>query len=138
MADVMYQRFMANLMDKLVDLGSGGDTIKVALMATGHSASTAADNAWADVSANEMAGTGYSAGGATLAGQTVTQGVSAKFDGTDSVWTTSTFSAYYAVLYDDTLAGDDLICSFDLGGVQTVTAGTFTINWNAAGIIILG
>ncbi len=134
----MYQRFMANLMDKLVDLGTGGDTIKVALMATGHSASTAADNTWADVSANEMSGTGYTAGGSNLAGQTVAQGSSAVWDGTDLAWTTATFSAFYAVLYDDTLAGDDLICSFDFGGVQAVTAGTFTIEWNASGIITLG
>jgi len=30
-----------------------------------------------------------------------------------------------------------LICSFDFGGEKVVTAGTFTIEWNAAGIITL-
>jgi len=32
---------------------------------------------------------------------------------------------------------DDLICSIDFGGAQTVTAGTFTIQWHADGIITL-
>jgi len=137
MASGVYERFMANLMDKLVDLGTGGDAIRVALLDNSHTF-TATHNTWSQVSANEVSGTGYTANGELLGSQTVTQGTTAKFDGADTVWTTATFSAYHAVLYDDTLAGDDLICSFDFGGIQTVTAGTFTIEWNASGIITLG
>jgi hypothetical protein len=131
----IYNRFKANLMNKIVDLET--DVIKVSLMDNVH-AFTAANNVWTDVSANELptAG-GYTAGGATLAGGAVTQAATTAFDGTDTAWTSATFSAYHAVLWDDTTATDDLICSFDFGGIKTVTAGTFTIQWHANGIITL-
>ena len=134
MASGIYERFKANLMNKIVDLEA--DTIQVALLDNSH-AFTATDNVWTDVSANEIAGTGYTANGVVLASATVTQAATTKFDGNDSAWTTATFTAYHAVLWDNTVATDDLICSFDFGGAKTVTAGTFTIQWHANGIITL-
>jgi hypothetical protein len=136
MANGIYERFKANLMDKIIDLGTGGDAIRVALLDNVHSF-LATHNTWSQISANEIAGTGYTANGELLASQTVTQAASAKFDGADTAWTTATFSAWFAVLYDDTLAGDDLICSFDFDGEQAVVAGTFTIQWHADGIITM-
>jgi hypothetical protein len=135
MASGIYERFKANLMNKIVDLEA--DTINVSLMDNVH-AFTATHNVWTDVSANELptAG-GYTVGGQALAGKAVTQSGTTKFDGTDTAWTSSTFSAYHAVLWDDTVGTDDLICSFDFGGIKTVTAGTFTIQWHANGIITL-
>jgi len=59
-----------------------------------------------------------------------------KWNATDSAWTTATFTAYHAVIYDST-AGNDLICSIDFGGAKTVSAGTFTIQWDSDGIITL-
>jgi hypothetical protein len=137
MASGIYNKFKANLMNKAVDLEA--DTIRVALLDNVH-AFTATDNVWADVSANEISGTGYTANGEALAGKAVTQGATTKFDATDLAWTTATFTAYHAVLYDDSITTptvDDLICSFDFGGAKTVTAGTFTIQWHANGIITL-
>jgi hypothetical protein len=136
MASGIYERFKANLMNKVVDIGASGDTIQVALMDNVHTF-TATDNVWTDVSANEISGTGYTANGAVLAGQAVTQAATTKWDGTDTAWTTATFTAYFAVLWDNTVATDDLICCFDFGGAKTVTAGTFTIQWHANGIITL-
>ncbi len=136
MASGMYNRFKANLMNKIVDLGTGGDTLQCALLDNSHSF-TAANTVWGDVSANEISGTGYTANGVVLANQAVTEAATTKFDADDAAWTTATFSAYHAVLWDNTVATDDLICSFDFGSVQTVTAGTFTIQWHADGIITL-
>lgn len=140
MASGIYTSFKTSLMDKVVDLGTGGDTIKVALLDNSH-AFTAANDGWADVSANEISGTGYTTGGATLAGQTVAEdGTSAKWDGTDTAWSSASFTAYHAVIYDDTVTtptADQLICSIDFGGAQTVTSGTFTIQWHSSGIITL-
>jgi hypothetical protein len=135
MASGIYERFKANLMNKIVDLEA--DAIKVSLMDNSHTF-TSTNDVWTDVSTNELptAG-GYTAGGATLAGAAVTQAGTTKFDGTDTAWAAATFSAYHAVLWDDTLGADDLICSFDFGGIKTVTAGTFTIQWHADGIITL-
>lgn len=135
MASGIYERFKANVLNKIVDLEA--DVIKVSLMDNNHTF-TATHNVWTDVSANELptAG-GYTVGGATLAAAAVTQAATTKFDGTDTAWTSATFSAYHAVLWDDTVATDDLVCSFDFGGIKTVTAGTFTIQWHANGIITL-
>lgn len=136
MASGIYNRAKANLMNKEIDLGTGGDTIKVALLDNSHSFD-ATDNTWADVSANEISGTGYTAGGAALANQAVTQASTTKWDADDTSWASASFTCYHAVIYDDTTTNDDLICSFDFGGAQTVTSSTFTIQWDSAGIITL-
>ena len=136
MASGIYNRFKANLFNKVVDLEA--DTIKVALMTDSHSF-TATHNNWSEVSANEVAddsGNGYTAGGAELEGKAVTQGATTKFDGTDTAWSSATFSAYHGVIYDTT-ASDDLIASIDFGGEQDVSDGTFTIQWHTDGIITL-
>lgn len=134
MASGIYERFKANLMNKEVDLEA--DSIVVALMTTSH-AFTATHNTWSQVSANEITGTGYTTVAEILATKAVTQGATTKFDADDAAWTGASFTAYHAVLFDDTHATDDLICSFDFGGAQTVTSGTFTIQWHADGIITL-
>ncbi len=134
MASGIYNRFKANLMNKEVDMEA--DTIRVALLDTNHSF-TATNNTWADVSANEISGTGYTANGEALANKAVTQASTTKFDADDVTWSTGTFTAYHAVIYDDTLAGNDLICSIDFGGAQTVSAADFQIVWDSAGIVTL-
>lgn len=141
MSSGVYNRIKANLPNKLVDLGSGGDVIKVALLDNNH-VFDADNNVFTDVSANELSssGTGYTSGGETLANQSVTQDDTndlAKFDADDVQILTATFTAFHAVIYDDTLAGDDLIGSIDFGGGKTVTGGTFTIAWNTNGILRL-
>ena len=133
MASGIYNRFKANLMNKEVDLE--GDTIPVSLYDNSH-AFTASDTAY--TTTNELASAGgYTQGGAALAGKSVTEAATTYFDATDIAWTSATFTAYHAVIWDDTTVGDDLICSIDFGGAQTVTAGTFTIQWHANGIISL-
>jgi hypothetical protein len=134
MASGMYNRFKANLMNKIVDLEA--DVIKVMLLDNSH-AFNAAHNVIGDVSANEIAGTGYTAGGATLANKAVTQGATTKWDADDVQWTGATFTAYHAVIYDDTVGTDDLILSIDFGGAQSVSSGTFTIQWHVNGIVTL-
>ena len=134
MASGIYNRFKANLMNKEIDLEA--DTIKVALLDSSHSF-TATDNTWSDVSANEVSGTGYTANGKDLSSKSVTQAATTKFDASDIEWTSSTFTTSHAVLYDDTMTNDDLICSIDFGGSQSVSSGTFTIQWHADGIITL-
>ena len=132
MASGIYNRFKANVFNKEVDLEA--DTIKVALYNNTH-VFTATDNVY--TATDEITGTGYTAGGAALAGKAVTQAATTKWDATDTEWTTATITAYHAVIYDDTHATNDLICNIDFGGAQTSTAGTFKIQWHADGIITL-
>ena len=134
MASGIYEDFKEDLMGAAVDCT--GDTINVALLDDSH-AFTATDTSWAAISANEMTGTGYSANGAALASKTITVTSSvAIWDGADTAWTTSTFTAYHAAIYSVTNTSS-LICSIDFGGAQTVSGGTFTIEWSTGGIITL-
>ena len=141
MAEGVYNREKANLLNKLVDHSNGGDTFKIILLDNSHSFDPD-DNVLSDISTNEIggSGTGYTTGGETLANQAVTQDDSndrAVWSADDVQWTTATFTAYHAVIYDDTLAGDDLVGSFDFGGAKTVTGGTFTIAFPGNRILLL-
>ncbi|OOL31846.1 hypothetical protein GQ85_10950 [Rhodococcus rhodochrous] len=92
---------------------------------------------------NEVTGTGYTAGGATLATATIayTAGTNTLvLDAADTAWPGSTITARYAVIYDSTPGTDatrPLIGYVDFGADVATTAGTFTITWDAAGIITL-
>lgn len=48
-------------------------------------------------------------------------------------WTGATFTARGAVVFDDTLASplDPVLCAINFGSDVSVTAGTFTITWDA-------
>ena len=137
MASGVYNQFKYQSLKKLIDLSA--DTIKVALLDSSHAFD--ADNSnWSSVSANEVSGAGYSAGGNTLASLSLTQDDSndrAKWDADDSTWSSATITAAHAVIYDDTATGDPLICSIDFGGNQSVAGGDFTIAWSATGILLL-
>lgn len=132
-----YGNFFVNLADKKIDFGS--DTIKVALATSSYTPDQDAHDFFNDIT-NEVTGTGYTAGGATLGTPTVTLtgGTNTvKFDGDDTSWTTSTITARYAIIYDSTpgtAATNPLIAYVDFGADVISTAGTFLIQWNAAGI----
>jgi hypothetical protein len=110
---------------------STGNTFKLALY--DNSASfTAATTAY--TATNEVANSGsYSAGGGTLTNVTPTStGTTAFTDFADLSFTTATITAYGALIYNDTAAGDPTVCVLDFGGAKTSTSGTFTIVFPAA------
>jgi len=139
MADVIYNAFKKNIMNGGIDLDT--NTIKVALVTSTYTPNQDTHEDMADVT-NEITGTGYTAGGATITTPAVTadntdnEGV---FDGDDVTWTSSTLTARGAVLYKSTgvAANDLLICYLDFGSDQSSSAGDFTIQWNAEGIVNL-
>lgn len=133
MTSGIYNQAKYDLMTKATNLSS--DTIKVALMTDTHSFDPTHTN-WTDVSANEITGTGYTTGGATLTGKSVTKAATTFWDATDATWTSATFTAYHAIIYD-TSNSNNLIASIDFSGIQSVSAGTFTIQWNALGLVSL-
>ena len=115
------------------------DTIKVALVTSSYTPSAASHDFFDDVT-NEVSGTGYTAGGATLGTKTVTQdntddeGV---FDAADTTWTTSSITARGAVLYKSTgtPGTSPLIAYIDFGANKTSDGGTFQITWATEGIL---
>lgn len=109
-----------------------GHTLRVALLNSSH-VEDETDTVWADVSANEVSGTGYTAGGQALTGVAAAQsaGVNIVYlDANDVVWSGATITARYAVIYDVS-NGNQLVCSIDFGEDKTSTAGDFTIQWSS-------
>ena len=141
MADVVYNSFKQNIMNGNIDLDT--DTIKVALVTSSYTVSQDDHEDYADIT-NEVAnGNGYTTGGATLASKAVTkdntdnEGV---FDAADTAWTSSTITARGAIVYKASgVAGTSWFIRYiDFGSNQVSTAGTFTLQWNAEGIINIG
>ena len=85
------------------------------------------------LTANEVSGTGYSAGGVTLGSyaNSLSAVKSAIQDWADAVWTASTFSTKGALLYNNSSASKEGIGVFDFGSVKEVSAGTFTVQFPA-------
>jgi hypothetical protein len=103
-----------------------GNVFKLALY--NNSASfTAATTAY--TATNEVSASGtYAAGGGALTNVTPTStGTTAFTDFADLSFTSATITAYGAMIYNDTAAGDPAVCILDFGGAKTSTTGTFTI-----------
>ena len=118
------------------------DAIKCALTTSTYAVDQDTHDYFSDVT-NEVVGTGYTAGGATLANDTITYTAGTnvwKYDADDTSWTTATITARFAVVYDSTPATDatrPLICYQNFGADVVSTAGTFLITWNASGIFTI-
>jgi len=119
----MCTQFKKDVMLGLHDLDT--DTIKIALYT-----SSATLNATTDTytTSNEVAnGNGYATGGVTLANASVIEnGTSGCFDSDNPEWTSATFTARGALIYNDT-DGDRAIAVLDFGGDFTVSSGTFRV-----------
>jgi hypothetical protein len=106
-----------------------GDVFKIALYDNNASFTAATTDYTAT---NEVSGTGYTAGGETLTNVTpVTSGTTAIVDFVDVAWSSATFVARGALIYNSTL-GTAAVCVLDFGSNRTVKAGTFTITFPAA------
>ncbi len=119
------------------DLDVDADVLKVALMTNLYSVDKDTNSF---NNTNEVSGTGYTAGGKTLANSAASQddtNDNAKWDADDVEWPSSTITARYAIIYNTTHA-DAIVCVFDFGSDQTSTNGLFAIRWNASGIMTLG
>jgi hypothetical protein len=115
------------------------DTLKVMLCTSSYTPNQDTHQFKSDVT-NEITGTGYTAGGATLSSVTLSYNSGTNtltLDAADTSWPTSTITARYAVIYDSTPATDatrPLIAYVDFGADTSDASGTFTITWDAAGI----
>lgn len=78
---------------------------------------------------NEVSGTGYTAGGAsiTISQAPTSTSTTAWLDFTDVTWSASTITAAGALIYSDSAAGDPAVAVLDFGEDKTSTDGDFTI-----------
>lgn len=144
----IFRQFLADALGNTAALDLDTDTITVALYnntGTPDQNVTAANSAynvgqW--VTANEVYQAGqWAQGGVNLASKVIdvaTNGV-VMFDAADTAsGSAATLASVYGCLvYENTLTtpvADQGICYNYFGGVQSVTSGTFTIQWSANGI----
>jgi len=143
----VYNNFKEVVMNGVFNLASAQDTIKTILV-NGYTPNIdAAHSVLLDVSGNEYgAGSGYTVGGETLAGQATSQDDAndrGDFDGTDQTWTSlgalSPATPSDAIMYDDTPTtpqADPLMFYWELGTTAT-NGGDYTLQWGANGILLL-
>ncbi len=133
MADLIYNSFKERMGDNTIDMDN--DTFKV--MLTTSSYTPAATHTTTANVTNEVSGTGYTTGGATLTSVTWNAaGATVTFDAADVQWTSASFTARYAVVYSAT-GSNSVVCCVDFSEDKTVASGTFTLTWNASGILTL-
>lgn len=136
----VYGKLFESLGNKLIDLDS--DVLKVMLCTSTYVPNQDTHQFKSSVT-NEATGTGYTAGGATLANVTMTYTAATntfKLDADDVSWPTSTITARYAVIYDSTPATDatrPVICYIDFGEDLSSITTTFGITFDSAGILTI-
>ena len=109
-----------------------GHTFKIALFTSSASlgASTTAYSTSNEIT--NSSGTAYTAGGATLTSVTpTTSGTTAFCDFADVSYTSASFTANGALIYNDDQS-DKAVAVIAFGGDKTVSSGTFTIQFPAA------
>ena len=109
---------------------SGGNTFKLA-MYTNSASFTAATTAY--TTSNEISGTGYTAGGASLTRvDPTTSSTTAFTDFSELTFISSSLTARGALIYNDSASGDPTVVVLDFGADKSSSSGDFTIVFPAA------
>lgn len=131
-----YETFIENLMNKLIDAFGTTDTWKAIIHTDAPTVAT--DNSVSDLTQISGAN-GYTTGGENITYNSTRSGATVTATAVDVVWTASggnlgnSTTGRYVSIYDDTSAGDNLLCSYDYGATFTVATGeTFTIDFGAS------
>lgn len=120
------------------------DTIKVALVSSSYTPSITADDYFSDVSAYEVSGTNYTAGGAIISNISVSVASNkVVVDGDDVSWASNAggfTNARYAIIYKatGTASTSPLIGYINFTGDRGNTIAPLLIVWSSSGIITYG
>jgi len=127
MANVIPYAFRGELFTGTHNFASGGDSFKIALYtANPYTTASTVYSATNEVSAS---GTGYTTTGNTLSGNAVAASTAvASCDFDNEEWTSASFTAAYAAIYNDD-QGDKLCVVLDFSGSKTASSGTFKITF---------
>ncbi len=143
MASGIYNLFKQYVLDNTTNgrIDWDTDTIKVMLVTSSYTPNFDTHN-FADDVTSEVSGTGYTAGGATLASPVITLDTTndrVDVDFADTSWTSSTITARGAVIYKSTgtASTSPLFAYLDFSTDQVSSNGTFLIQWNASGVLRL-
>lgn len=135
-----FHKFLENQFNGTSVIDFNTDTIKVMLVTSAYTPSASTHDFINDASANQVTGTNYTAGGATISAPSVTLNAgTVTVDGGDVTWTQSAggFSnARYAIIYKDTgsTATSPVVGYIDFTSDKGNVNGDLTVQWNASGI----
>lgn len=115
------------------------DTIDCALCTSTYSPNQDTHTFFTDLT-NEISGTGYTAGGVALSGKSTSYDSAtneSRLIASNAQWTGATITTRYAAVYKSTGTGSTspLMGYVNFGADQTVSAGTFTIQWDGTGVL---
>lgn len=145
----MFGQYLMKVLNNESKIPASGATNLYVMLLTSAQATALTDgtaqDSWAYKNSitSEVSGTGYTATGKQL--QSVTCAYTAgtntiTVDAADVTWSTSTITARFAVIYDNTGASDAnrcLIAWVDFGGNVSSSAGDFTLQWDTNGIFTI-
>ena len=129
MANVVPFSFKGELLSGTHNFANGGDTFKIALY-NGTISATYTTSTTVVQTNDEVSSAGSSnyvrkaLGSQAVVATTATTSV----DFADVTWSSATFTAKYAAIYNDD-QGDKLVVVLDFGGSKTATNGDFTISF---------
>jgi hypothetical protein len=127
MANVIPFSFRGELFTGTHNFASGGDSFKLALYTA--NPYTTASTVYSTTSEVSASGTGYTTTGNALTGNAVAYGTAvASCDFSDTEWTSASFTAAYAALYNDDQS-DKLCVLLDFSGSKTASSGTFKVSF---------
>jgi hypothetical protein len=136
MSNIVYNEFIYQFM--LQQLNVQTAVLRVALFSSGYTPNPD-DLTYSAISAFEITGNNYTAGGKVLDNVSLEKDTSndiIKMHADLITWESSTITAQYAVIYEE--ATGTLLACFDFETQKTSLNGNFSIEWPAEGIIQIG
>ena len=109
---------------------TSGDQFKIALYTNSATVSASSTVYVTSGETTNTAGTAYTAGGQNITSVTpaLKSSTTACCDFGDATWSTASFTAYGAVIYNSDQS-NKAVCVLNFGGDKTASAGTFTIQF---------
>lgn len=132
----LYTQYLMRAINGTAPITANTSKLKIALLKNTYTPSQSTHSSMSDLAIYEISGNGYTAGGKTLTNVTVAfDGPSVKIDAADVIWTNSTLTARYAVIYiSDLTLGNPLVGYIDFGQDISSYLGDYSIVFNAQGI----
>lgn len=135
----LYDTAKLKIAQGIIDLD--GHSFKMALFKSTSNCDTLTHDEFTDLSNEATSGTGYTAGGAVITNNTLTNtSGTIKFDCDDVTWI-GAITARFAVIYDDTVTGDPLlaVCLLDTApaDVTSPSGYTFRVSISSSGVFTL-
>jgi len=129
-AQALCTSFKSEILDEQHDIAA--DTFKCALFTSSASLGEATTAYSSSNEISNASGSAYSAGGVSLTSAAIaTTGTTVFVDFADPSWTSASFTANGALIYNSSNS-NKAVCVLAFGGDYTVTNGTFTITFPAA------